>query len=288
MARPTASFRISLVSVIVNPVLALIKILAGVAGNSYALIADGVESFADVFSSIVVWKALRVSVKPADAEHPYGHGKAESLAGVVVAGALLAAALLLAAQSVQEIITPHHAPAPFTLFVLLAVVVVKEALFRVMWRAGDRIGSTALRSDAWHHRSDALTSAAAFVGIAIALIGGAGYESADDWAALAACGVIAFNGARLLRPAIAEIMDTSVPESVEKRVRAVASTVPGVRAIEKCRVRKSGLALLMDIHVVVDGEITVRDGHTIAHLVQDRLLESELPVQDVVVHIEPD
>jgi cation diffusion facilitator family transporter len=274
--------------VVVNPILALGKIVAGVLGNSYALVADGIESCADVFSSLVVWKALRVAAQPADADHPYGHGKAESLAGVVVAVGLLLAALLIAAQSILEIITPHHAPAPFTLVVLVVVVATKELLYRYVRRAGDELDSTSLRGDAWHHRSDAFTSVAAFIGISIALIGGNGYESADDWAALAACGFIAYNGVRLLQPALDEVMDASVPRPVEDRVRAIAGAVTGVVAIEKCRVRKSGVRLLTDIHVIVDGDLSVREGHAIAHRVKDALIEGELPVLDVVVHIEPD
>jgi cation diffusion facilitator family transporter len=287
MSELQGGLRATWVSLIANPLLALGKITAGVLGHSYALVADGIESSADVFSSFVVWKAVRVAAKPADADHPYGHGKAESIAGALVAVGLLGAAVLIAAQSLREIITPHHAPAPFTLAVLVGVVVVKEALFRFVQRAGEKLGSTALRGDAWHHRSDAITSVAAFIGISIALIGGSGYESADDWAALVACAVIGYNGVSLLQPAVAEIMDASAPKEIENRVRAVAAEVEGVRLIEKCRVRKSGLGLLMDIHVVVDGELSVRAGHAIAHRVKDRLVASELAVQDVVVHIEP-
>jgi cation diffusion facilitator family transporter len=281
-------FRASWFSVIANGLFASVKIVAGIFGNSYALVADGIESFADVFSSLVVWKALRVSAKPADAEHPYGHGKAESLAGVVVAGGLLAAAGVIAVQSVREIVTPHHAPAPFTLVVLLVVVIAKEAMFRYVLRAGDKLESTALRGDAWHHRSDAFTSLAAFVGIAIALLGGPGYEAADDWAALVACGVIVFNGVTLVRPALAEIMDASVSREIEDRVRAIACAVAGVYGIDKCRVRKSGVGLLMDIHVIVDGNLTVREGHAIGHRVKDRLMETNPAIVDVVVHVEPD
>lgn len=281
-------FRASFVSVVANPLLALGKIVAGILGNSYALVADGIESSADVFSSLVVWKALRVSTRPADHDHPYGHGKAESVAGLVVAGALLGAALLIAVQSVREIVTPHHAPAAFTLVVLVVVVVTKELLFRYVVHAGKALNSTALKSDAWHHRSDAITSVAAFIGIAIALIGGEGYEAADDWAALLACAVIGYNGVQLAKPALAEIMDAAVERETEARVRAIAGAVEGVRQIEKCRIRKSGLGLLMDIHVVVDGALTVREGHTIAHRVKDSLMTSELAVHDVVVHTEPD
>lgn len=287
MSNLAHGFRASLVSVIANPVLALGKIVAGVLGNSYALIADGIESAADIFSSLVVWKAVRVSAQPADREHPYGHGKAESVAGLIVSAALVGAALLIAVQSVREIITPHHAPAPFTLVVLVGVVVVKELLFRYIAGAGKSLGSTALTSDAWHHRSDAITSAAAFIGISIALAGGPGYEQADDWAALLACVIIGYNGVHLMRPALAEIMDAAVSRETEQRVRAVARAVDGVRDIEKCRIRKSGYGLLMDIHVVVDGELTVREGHAIGHGVKDALIASELPVSDVVVHVEP-
>jgi cation diffusion facilitator family transporter len=281
-------FRASIVSIVANPLLAAVKIAAGVLGSSQALIADGIESCADVFSSLVVWKALRVSRKPPDEEHPYGHGKAESLAGIIVVAALLGAAVFIAVESTKEILEPHGAPEPFTLAVLLLVVAAKELLFRYVNEAGDSIGSTSLKGDAWHHRSDAMTSIAAFVGISIALVGGEGYETADDWAALVACGVIAWNGLRLLRPTLAEMMDASVSREIDQKVRAIATKVKGVRMIEKCRVRKSGLGLLMDIHVVVDGSLTVRDGHLIGHDVQDALVASDLPIEDVVVHVEPD
>lgn len=282
-------FRASFVSVVANPLLAIGKIVAGVLGNSYALVADGIESSADVFSSLVVWKALRVSTRPADRDHPYGHGKAESIAGLIVAGALIGAALLIAVQSVREIVTPHHAPAAFTLVVLVGVVAVKELLFRHVVRAGRALNSTALKSDAWHHRSDAITSVAAFIGISIALWGGDGYEAADDWAALLACAIIAYNGVQLARPALAEVMDAAVERGTEARVREVAAGVDGVRQIEKCRIRKSGLGLLMDIHVVVDGALSVREGHAIGHGVKDALMTTaDLPVHDVVVHVEPD
>ncbi len=279
--------RLSILSVLVNCLLAATKIATGIIGTSYALIADGIESSMDVFSSIVVWRGLRISVQPADAKHPYGHGKAESIAGLVVAIALLGAVVLISVQSIREIVTPHHAPAPFTLFVLLAVVLTKGVMYRVVNQAGRTLNSGALVGDAWHHRSDALTSAAAFVGISIALVGGSGYETADDWAALAACGIIAFNGFRLLLPALDEIMDASAPASVEQEIRRIAGEVRDVRLIEKCRVRKSGLGLLMDIHVMVDGDLTVRRGHEIAHEVTDRLLASDLPIHDVIVHTEP-
>jgi cation diffusion facilitator family transporter len=287
MATVESGLRLSKLALLINATLAAVKIATGVLGSSYVLIADGIESTADIFSSIVVWGGLRVAVRPADENHPYGHGKAEPVAGIIVSMLLLGAALLIAVQSVREILTPHRVPAWFTLPVLLVVVIIKETLFRVAFRAGRSLESTALKSDAWHHRSDALTSAAAFVGIAIALIGGRGYESADDWAALLACGVIGWNGLRLLRSALDEVMDAAVSPEIIAAVRSLAADVDGVVGIEKCRVRKAGLHLALDIHVVVNGELTVRRGHEIAHQVKDRLLQSQHRINDVTVHIEP-
>ncbi|MBI5684289.1 MAG: cation transporter [Verrucomicrobia bacterium] len=287
MASVETGLRASAIGIVTNFGLAIIKVVVGVVGNSYALIADGIESTADVVSSFIVWSGLRIASRPPDADHPYGHGKAESLAGMIVATALLGAAALIAWQSVGEILNPRGAPAWFTLVTLVLVIVVKEALFRFVNKTGDALDSTALRGDAWHHRSDALTSAAVFVGISVALIGGEGYEGADDWAALLACGIIAFNGIRLLRPALGEVMDAAVEAGVQEKIRAIAGGVSGVAAIEKCRVRKSGLGLCMDIHVEVDGQMTVTEGHDVAHRVKDALTASELRIADVVVHIEP-
>jgi len=275
------------VGMAVNVLLAIVKIVTGILGNSYALIADGIESTSDVVSSLIVWTGLKVSALPADQDHPYGHGKAEPIAGAMVALALLGAALLIAVQSVREILHPHHAPAWFTLPVLVLVIGVKEVLYRVVFKVGDELTSTAVKSDAWHHRSDALTSAAAFCGISIALVGGEGYESADDWAALVACAFIVFNGSRILRAALGEIMDAAVPEQVQADIRGLAASVPGVVRIEKCRARKSGLGLIVEIHVEVDGDLTVRRGHEIGHEVSDHLASSSLSIQHVIVHIEP-
>lgn len=287
MATIETGLRLSKLALLVNAGLASIKIAGGIIGHSYVLIADGIESTADIFSSFVVWSGLRVSAIPPDDDHPYGHGKAEPIASVVVSLILLGAAFLIAVQSVREILTPHQAPGWFTLPLLLVVILVKELMYRYAFKTGRLLESTALKGDAWHHRSDALTSAAAFVGIAIALIGGPGYESADDWAALAACGVIVWNGLRLLRDALNEVMDASVSAEVVSAVRSLASGVDGVVAIDKCRVRKVGLHLALDIHVVVRGELTVREGHDIAHAVKDCLVRSPHRINDVTVHIEP-
>jgi cation diffusion facilitator family transporter len=235
-----------------------------------------------------LWWGLKVAAEPPDAEHPYGHGKAEPVATIIVSLVLIAAAFGLAAQSVREIITPHHAPAPFTLVVLVVVVVVKETLFRTVLAAGRQIESSAVQTDAWHHRSDAITSGAAFLGIAIALIGGPGWEAADDWAALVACGFIAWNGVRLLRPALHEAMDTAPSPALEANVRRLAASVPGVATLDQCRVRKMGLEYFVDLHVGVDPEMTVRESHRIAHAVRDTIRAELTAVADVLVHIEPE
>jgi cation diffusion facilitator family transporter len=288
MASIESALRLSKTSLGINVALAAIKIATGVLGNSYVLIADGIESAADVFTSFVVWSGLRVSTLPADANHPYGHGKAEAIASAIVSLSLLGAAIIIALQSVREILSPQGPPQKFTLIVLVAVIIIKEALFRRVLRTGTSLDSSALRADAWHHRSDALTSAAAFIGIVIALAGGKGFEAADDWAALVACGIIAWNGVRLLRGTLDEMMDAAVSPEIVREVRELAASVEGVREIEKCRIRKLGLHLGLDIHVVVDGDLSVRRGHAIAHEVEAKLRSSQHRINDVTVHIEPD
>ena len=279
--------RLALLGALINSLLACVKITAGILGNSYALIADGMESTLDIFSSFLVWAGLRVASLPPDDTHPYGHGKAETLSAIGVALLLLTTSLFLAIKSVHEILTPHHAPAPFTLAVLMLVIIIKEYLFRRVLNQGTEIGSHAMASDAWHHRADAITSLGAFAGISVALIGGPGYESADDYAALLACGVIAFNGIRILGPALNEAMDTAPDPKIEQAIRSAASAVEGVKGIEKCRVRKMGLEFYVDIHVLVDGDLQVRAGHAIAHAVKDAVKLEVRAIADVLVHIEP-
>lgn len=271
-----------------NVVLAIVKVVAGVLGHSHVLIADGLESVTDVIGSLVVTGGLRIAAIPPDKNHPYGHGKAESLAALVVSVALLLTAAGIAVQSVREVLgNTHEAPAVFTLYVLIAAIVIKEGMFRFLHRAGQSIGSQAVKTDAWHHRADAITSIAAFVGISVALIGGPGYEQADGWAALVACLVIAFNGVLLFKGALDEVMDRAPPPEIEAQIRRIAGEIRDVVSIEKCRVRRSGLALFVDIHVEVDGDLTVRRGHEIAHDVKEALLNAGLSIIDVTVHIEP-
>ena len=277
----------TLIGIIVSIFLAVIKGTAGILGNSYALVADAIESTADVFTSIIVLTGLKIASKPADMNHPYGHGKAEPIAGMLVASALFFAAIIIIIQSIHEIITPHHAPAAFTLMVLVAVVAAKELLFRFVIKVGESIESTSVKNDAWHHRSDAITSAAVFIGISIALIGGNGFEEADDYAALFASGIIIINAYRLFKPSFYEIMDTAPPINILEEVKSAATKVEGVMGIDKCYVRKMGLEFFVDIHVIVDRNLPVHAGHLIGHNVKDELMKFNPKISDVLVHIEP-
>jgi cation diffusion facilitator family transporter len=287
MRSPTETLALGILSICVNIVLMLVKIGVGLIGNSYALVADGIESASDIFSSLITWAGFRLSLRPADEEHPYGHGKLEALAGGFAGVALLVAAGVIAANAVSEILKPQHAPEWFTLPVLIGVVVVKELLSRRILSAGEEIGSTALQGDAWHHRSDAISSGAAAIGITVALIGGPGYESADDWAALVACGIIVINGVRILQVALHDVMDGRVPNEWNEAVRNSALATPGVVDTEKCRIRKSGTNQFVELHVRVDPAISVFQGHEIGHRVKERILAENPRVRDVLIHIEP-
>lgn len=282
------SAKLVLRGILLNAGLAAVKLAGGLIGNTYALVADAAESLLDIFTSIFVWAGFRVAARPPDANHPYGHGKAESLAALAVAVFIFAMAGWVAWHAVREIQTPHRGPAWWTLLVVAGVVVTKLGFSRRLRAEGERVGSTALGAEALHHWSDAMTSAAAFLGITVALVGGAGWETADDWAALFACGIIAANGVAMIRKALGDVMDTAVAVEFENEVRALAFRVPGVLALDKCRVRKSGLSHLVDIQVRVDGELSVREGHDIAHAVKDALMASAPhAISDVTVHVEP-
>jgi cation diffusion facilitator family transporter len=285
--RARLGIRTAQVGLLVNTVLAAVKILAGVFGRSYALIADGVESIADIFSSLIVWGGLRIASRSADEDYPFGYGKAEPIAAAAVALLLLAAAIGIAIESVREIVTPHHTPRPFTLAVLVVVVLVKELLFRRVVRVGSDVGSTAVRADAFHHRSDAMTSAAAFVGISVALIGGPGWEAADDWAALIAAAIIVYNGVGVLRPAIHDLMDRAPGYDMLGKVAAAASGVPGVCAIEKLKVRKVGMGYYVDLHVQADPTLPLHDAHVLSGMVKSAIREAVPEVAGALIHMEP-
>ena len=275
------------VGLFVNAVLALIKLVAGIVGNTYALVADAVESTADVFASLVVWGGLRVATRDPDEDYPFGYGKAESVAAAVVSMMLVAAAIGIAFEAVREIRTPHKTPAPWTLLVLVAVLFVKFVLFRRTLAIGQATGSTAGKTDAWHHLSDAITSAAAFIGISIALWGGPGWEQADDWAALFAATVICYNGIVLLRSPLHDLMDKMPGEEVITAVRSAAAEVPSVKAVEKLSARKAGLVYYVDIHVQADPSMSLHDAHELSGAVKSAIRRRVPGVAGVLVHMEP-
>lgn len=285
--RAQRAIRAAQAGLLTNAVLSLVKLIAGIAGNSYALVADAIESGADVFSSIIVWRGLRIATRRADDEFPFGYAKAETLSAAVVALMLLGAAVGIAIQACREIITPHHAPAPFTLAVLVGVVLVKETLFRRVFAVAEEVESRAVQSDAWHHRSDAITSAAAAVGIGVAVWGGPGWESADDWAALLASLVIAWNGIGLLRPAIGDLMDRAADREVVVRIEAAALAVDDVKAVEKLLARRAGMGYFVGIHVQADPELSLHEAHIIGGKVKTAILKAVPTVLGVLVHMEP-
>jgi len=270
-----------------NTGLALVKYLAGVFGNSYALIADAIESTTDIFSSFLVLFGLKYANRPADSNHPYGHGRAEPLVTFLVVGFLITAGTIIAYESLQNIHTPHETPKPYTLIILGIIILWKEISYRLVHKRSKETHSSALKADAWHHRSDALTSVAAFVGISIALIFGKGFESADDWAALVAACIIFYNSYMLFRPALGEIMDEHVYDDLVAEIRNVAQQVEGIRGTEKCFIRKAGMKYHVDLHAQVDGTITVKEGHDLSHLLKDTLRIKIPQLGSVLIHIEP-
>ena len=287
MSNSDKAIKTTYFSILTNFLLALVKWLAGYFGNSHALIADAIESTADIFSSFLVLLGLKYSKRPADETHPYGHGRIEPLVTFIVVIFLIISAFIIAKESIHNIKTPHEGPKSWTLYVLAAIIIWKEISFRVIMNRSKKLNSSSLKADAWHHRSDAITSVAAFIGIAIALYFGEGFESADDWAALLASGLIIYNCYGIFRPALAEIMDENRYEDLEEDVRQHALHVAGVELIEKCYIRKIGMLFQIDLHAVVDPNLSVREGHEIAHDLKDYLIANLDNIGNVFVHIEP-
>ncbi|RZK81243.1 MAG: cation transporter [Pedobacter sp.] len=281
------AIRTTQIGIAFSVALIFVKGISGYLGNSYALIADATESTADVISSGLLWLALLYAQRPADKGHPYGHGKAEPIAAVAIGIFLIGAAMLIAYNAIGYISTPHDLPQRFTLGVLVFVVLVKELLFRYVMRIGRKLNSNAVMADAYHHRSDAITSVAAFIGISIALVMGKGYEGADDWAALLACLFIVYNAFKIIKPAFSEIMDSAPSDELLEAITTIASTHHQVKNVEKCYVRKMGLHYYIDMHIEVDPYINVLEAHEVAHQVKDELIASNLSIKDALIHIEP-
>ena len=287
MTNEQTAIKATYFSIIGNTSLAIVKGLAGFFGNSYALIADAIESTTDIFASFLVLFGIKYSNKPADDNHPYGHGRAEPLITFLVVGFLITSATIIAYESIQNIGTPHELPKSWTLYILGAIIIWKEYSFQLVMKRSKETNSSSLEADAWHHRSDAITSVAAFLGISIALYFGKGYESADDWAALFASGFILYNSYKIFRPALSEIMDEHLYDELVEEIRVVSLTVPGVIDTEKCFIRKAGMKYHVDLHAIVDSNITVKEGHDLAHKLKDTLREEIPELGHVLIHVEP-
>jgi cation diffusion facilitator family transporter len=287
MTNEQTALKATYFSIIGNVCLSIVKGLAGFFGNSYALIADAIESTTDIFSSLLVLFGIKYSSRPADENHPYGHGRAEPLITFLVVGFLITSATIIAYESISNINTPHNLPKSWTLIVLGIIIIWKEYSFRLVMKKSKESNSSSLRADAWHHRSDAITSVAAFIGISIALLFGKGYESADDWAALFASGFIIYNSYLIFRPALSEIMDEHLYDDLVDEIRKVSLQVDGIIDTEKCFIRKAGMKYHVDLHAIVDADISVREGHELAHNLKDTLRMQISELGHVLIHIEP-
>lgn len=278
--------RVALLGIAVNAVLACVKLGAGIVGNSFALIADAIESIGDIAGSIVVWGGLRYGAQPPDEDHPFGHGKAEALAALAVAILIVGAGVGIGIHAVREIQTPRGSPRWFTIVVLVAVILIKETLFRIASRASKASASNAGRADAWHHRSDAITSLAALVGISIALIGGDRWAVADDWAALLAGCVIIVNGLLISRGPWDELMDRSAPD-IERVCTQTVLAIDGFTGVERCNARKSGRVYRVVMHAEVSPDMTVAQAHALTGIAKAAVRNAHPLVASLLIHIEP-
>lgn len=282
-----ASQRLAQLGLVINALLAVVKLVAGLVGNAYALVADAIESGTDIIGSVVVWGGLRIASRDPDDRYPFGYGRAEALAGAVVSALMFGAAAGISIEAIREIRTPHHAPAPWTLGVLAVVIVVKEVLAKKVLQASEGSGSVAAAADGWHHRADAITSAAAFIGITVAIVGGPGWEPADDWAALVAAAIIAINATLLLQTALGDLMDRAPGATLQSVVSTAALATPGVLAIEKLKIRKTGTAYFVDIHVQAEPSMTLHDAHILSGIVKSAIRHRIPAAAGVLIHMEP-
>lgn len=267
--------------------LGVVKLVGGIVGQSFALVADAINSLGDSLTSVAVLFALWYAQRPADAEHPYGHTRAESVAASNVALLIIVSALFIGWEAVRRFSVPHTLPPTWTLWIAGSNVLIKESLYRYKLKVGRRVGSTAIIANAWDHRSDALCSMAVLIGLGIVRYGGPNYIWADEVAALIVVAAILWSGTRLLLQSSSELMDVQADDEFVQQIRQAAESVEGVRVVEKLWVRKTGLEYLADLHVEVDKSLTVEQGHLIGHRVKDHLVASFAKLRDVLVHLEP-
>ena len=268
-------------------ILGLTKLVGGLLAGSFALVADSVNSLGDTVASIVVLVALRIAQRPADENHPYGHSRAEAVAASNVALLIIISALLLGVEAVRRFGLDHAAPPNWALAIAAANVVIKEALYRYKLRVASRTGSAAVLANAWDHRADALSALAVLIGLSATAIGGTDWIWADEVAALFVVAVILRGAIPLFRNSARDLLDAQAEPELVRQVRAWASQTEGVEEVEKLWIRKSGFEYLVEIHLEVDPDRTVADGHRIGHEVQARLQERFPRLRHVLVHLEP-
>ncbi|HVX59368.1 MAG TPA: cation diffusion facilitator family transporter [Pirellulales bacterium] len=279
--------RAARLGLLVNLALGVAKLAGGLLSGSFALVSDAVNSLGDAVTSMVVLFAFRVAQRPPDAEHPYGHSRAEAIAAANVALFIVLSALMIGWEAGRRSMAVHPTPPAWTLWLAAVNVAIKEGLYRYKMAVGLRTGSTLMMANAWDHRSDALCSLAVFVGLGLAIWGGPAFHLADEMAALVVAAAIVWSGVRLFRQSASELMDVQANEQFVEQVRRAARSVGGVQGVEKLWLRKSGLEYFADIHIQVSPQITVAAGHEIGHRVKDRLLDEFASLRDVLVHLEP-
>jgi cation diffusion facilitator family transporter len=287
MSKIKTAINASYFSIIGNIALAIIKGLAGFFGHSYALIADAIESTTDIFASILVLMGLKYANKPADKNHPYGHGKAEPLITFLVVGFLITSAIIIMHEGIVNLGKQRELPKAWALIVLGIIIIWKEISYRFVVKKSKETGSSSLKADAWHHRSDAITSVTAFIGISMTLLLGEEFVNADIYAAFFAAIFILYNSYLIFRPALGEIMDENLHEDLIAEIRKVSLTVDGILDTEKCLIRKSGMKYHVDLHAIVEGKQSVKEGHYLAHKLKDKLQSEIESIEEVLIHIEP-
>ncbi len=287
MPHKKTAIKSAILSIIGNVVLAIVKGVGGFFGHSDALLADAIESTSDVFSSLFVLLGIRYAAKPADDNHPYGHGRAEPLFTFMVVGFLLISATLIISNSVRNIHNTQSTPELYTLYIVGIIIIIKEGLFQFVKKRSIKTNSSILLAEAWHHRTDAITSLVTFLGIGMSLFFGPEYAFFDDWAAIIAACIIVYNAYRLLRPALGEIMDEHLHQELVEEIRNICIEIPDVIDTEKCFVRKTGMTYHVDLHLIVDENLTVKKGHDIAHRVKDIIQLQKPEIADILIHVEP-
>jgi cation diffusion facilitator family transporter len=279
--------RIAAAGMVVSGTLAVVKIFAGVAGHSTAVLADGFESAGDVFASGFVLLGLTFGAKPPDYEHPYGHGRAEIVTGLLIGLILIAGGALISFGSIQHLGQAHEPVAHYVVYALLLSLVAKSSLAAAKFHYGRKLKSASLTADAWNDAMDSLSATVALIAVGLALANPARFLDADRIGGFLVGLIVIVVGLRVVRDTTLQLMDTMPDEAMMNQIRAAAAAVPGARGVEKCFARKTGLRYHVDLHLEVDPEMTVRQSHEIAHDVRLKILETLNWVADVLVHVEP-